>query len=91
VIVGLVKAGDTAAAGRLLDELKAEMEKSETYKVPGRRNHIVAMMQAAIGDAAGAVAWIEKIESAEERADLLGAVSIGLAYREQGKKGKKEK
>ncbi|HJZ93861.1 MAG TPA: sigma-70 family RNA polymerase sigma factor [Gemmataceae bacterium] len=86
VIKGLAKAGDTAAAGKLLDELKAEMEKSEMYKVPARRSYTVAMMQAAIGDAAGALAWIEKIESAEERSDALGAVSIGLAYREQWKK-----
>jgi RNA polymerase sigma factor (sigma-70 family) len=86
VIKGLAKAGDAGAAGKLLDELKAEMEKSETYKVPARRNQVVAMMQAAIGDAAGAVAWIEKLDSAVERSDLLGAVSIGLAYREQWKK-----
>jgi RNA polymerase sigma factor (sigma-70 family) len=86
VILGLAKAGDTAAAGKLLDELKAEMEKSETYKVPARRNYLVAMMQAAIGDVAGALAWIEKLQSAEERADALGGVSIGLAYREQWKK-----
>ena len=81
VIKGLAKSGDKAAATRLLNDLKAELEKSEAYRKPVERNRVVVMMQAAIGDGAAALAFIEKVESAEERADLLDSMSIGLAYR----------
>jgi hypothetical protein len=81
VIKGLAKSGDKTAATRLLNDLKAEMEKSEAYRKPVERNRIVVMLQAAIGDGAAALAFIEKVESAEERAELLDSMSIGLAYR----------
>jgi RNA polymerase sigma factor (sigma-70 family) len=81
VIKGLAKAGDKAAATRLLNDLKAEMEKSEVYRKPVERNRVVVMLQAAIGDGAAALAFIEKVESAEDRAELLDSMSVGLAYR----------
>jgi len=82
VIQGFAKAGDKPAASRLLDELKAEMEKSETYRTPSRRNRVIVQVQATIGDAPAAMAFIDKVESAEERAELLDAVALGLAYRQ---------
>lgn len=44
------------------------------------------MLQAAVGDVDGALKWVDKIESADERADALLGMSIGLAYRKQFKK-----
>ena len=80
VIIGLAKAGEKAAASKLLDDLKADMDKSEAYSKPPQRNRVIVMMQAVMGDGATALAFIEKVESAEERADLLDSMSIGLAY-----------
>ena len=61
------------------------MDAAKDYPKAGR-DHAIALLQAAIGDAAGAVGWVEKLESADDRADALFAVSIGLAYREMWKK-----
>jgi RNA polymerase sigma factor (sigma-70 family) len=82
LVIAYGKAGDERAARKLFEELRKEMEKSKT----GGWSHELAMLQAAVGDSAGAVSWAEKIESPKERADALIGISIGLAYREQWKK-----
>jgi RNA polymerase sigma factor (sigma-70 family) len=82
LVIAYGKAGDEAAARKLFEELRKDMEKSKV----GGRSHEIAMLQAAIGDVAGALKWVEKIESPKERADALLGMSIGLAYREQWKK-----
>ena len=60
------------------------LEASNPDGKPGQWNHEIAMLQAAVGDAAGALTWVEKIEPPNERADALLGMSIGLAYRERG-------
>src|SRR5262245_16151061 len=85
LVLAHAKAGDTAGAKKQFEELRQEMEASKDYPKPSRQ-HTVALLQAAIGDAAGAMGWAEKLASADERADALFAISIGLAYREQWKK-----
>jgi RNA polymerase sigma factor (sigma-70 family) len=82
LVIEYGKAGDEEAARKLFEELRKELE----AKKPADRNHTLAMLQAAVGDAAGAMKWVEKIESPDERADALLAISIGLAYRGQWKK-----
>jgi len=85
LVLGYAKAGDAAGAGKLFDDVRKEMEASETYDKKSRR-HTIAMLQAAIGDAEGAMKSIEKLETADDRADAYFGVSIGLAYRETWKK-----
>jgi RNA polymerase sigma factor (sigma-70 family) len=82
LVIEYGKAGDEAAARRLFEDVRKEMEASKA----GPWRHELAMLQAAVGDAAGALKWVEKIESPEERADALLGMSIGLAHRGQWKK-----
>ena len=82
LVIAFGKAGDEPAGRKLFEEVRKDMAKSTA----GRWGHEIAMLQAAVGDATGAVSWAEKIESPEERAEALIGVSIGLAYREQWKK-----
>ncbi len=69
---------DRAAAGKLLAEWRQGLEE----KNYSGRVGLLASTQAAIGDAEGALAWAQKLKSAEERADALLALSIGMAERE---------
>jgi hypothetical protein len=85
MVLAYAKSGDIAAAGKLFEDVRKEMEASETYSKKTSR-HTIAMLQAAIGDAAGAMSSIEKLESADDRADAYLGVSIGLAYRETWKR-----
>ena len=82
VILGYAKAGDDAAAKKLFDEARKAVESGPAAR---HRRGALAMLQAAIGDSAGAVAWAEKIKSPEDRSETLIEISIGLAYREQWK------
>jgi RNA polymerase sigma factor (sigma-70 family) len=82
LVIAYGKAGDEPAARKLFDELRKAMEASKV----GGWSHEMAMLQAAVGDAAGALKWAEKIEKPVDRADALVGISIGLAYREQWKK-----
>ena len=77
------KAGDEAAARKLFAEVPTEMEKARPAGQPDPWAREIAMLQAAVGDAAGALKWAEKIESPAERADALLGLSIGLAHRGQ--------
>jgi hypothetical protein len=86
LVIEYGKAGDEAAARKLFEEVRKAMEASKVYEKPAQRNHEIAMLQAAVGDAAGALQWVEKIESPDERADALLGMSIGLASRAQWKK-----
>jgi RNA polymerase sigma factor (sigma-70 family) len=86
LVIEYGKAGDEAAARKLFEEVRTEMAASKVYEKPAQRNHTLAMLQAAVGDLAGALQWVEKIESPEERADALLGMSIGLAHRGQWKK-----
>jgi RNA polymerase sigma factor (sigma-70 family) len=83
VVLGYAKAGDDAGAKKLIDDLRKEIDANPKV---GHRRQALAMLQAASGDAAGAKASVEKLDSAEERADGLVEISIGLAYREMWKK-----
>jgi RNA polymerase sigma factor (sigma-70 family) len=81
---------DSAAAGKAFAEMRKEVEADkELFATSGQRSQFLAGLQAAIGDAEGAVAWIKKLESEEERANALLAVSIGLAERDLAKQPKK--
>jgi RNA polymerase sigma factor (sigma-70 family) len=82
LVIEYGKAGDEPAARKLFEKLRKEMEASKT----GAWRHELAMLQAAVGDVAGALQWVEKIESPDERADALLGMSIGLGYRGQWKK-----
>jgi hypothetical protein len=82
LVIAYGKAGDEPAARKLFEELRKAMETSKV----GGWSHELAMLQAAVGDAAGALKWAEKIEKPVDRADALVGISIGLAYREQWKK-----
>jgi RNA polymerase sigma factor (sigma-70 family) len=83
VVLAYAKAGDDAGAKKLIDVLRKEVEADPKSK---HRRQALVMLQAATGDAAGAVAVVEKMDSAEERADAFLEISIGLAYREMWKK-----
>jgi RNA polymerase sigma factor (sigma-70 family) len=89
VIIAQGNAGDLAAAGKLLKELRKEMEadKGSSSSI----NSFIASTQAAMGDAEGALVWINELKSEEERASALLGVSIGLAERDliQAKQPKK--
>jgi hypothetical protein len=86
LVIAYGKAGDEPAARKLFDEIRKGMERANESSKSGAWNHEIAMLQAAVGDAAGAMAWAEKIESPEDRAQALIGISIGLAYQEQWKK-----
>jgi hypothetical protein len=86
LVIEYGKAGDEPAARKLFEELRKAMETSKVYEKPAQRNQQLAMLQTAVGDAAGALKWVEKIESPDERADALLGMSIGLAHRAQWKK-----
>jgi RNA polymerase sigma factor (sigma-70 family) len=86
LVIAYGKAGDEPAARKLFEEVRRDMEASKVYEKPAQRNQQLAMLQSAVGDAAGAMKWVEKIESPDERADALLGMSIGLAYRKQWKK-----
>ncbi len=79
MVLGYAKAGKDAEAKKLLDEFK---KKVDSDPKAGSRKGALAMLQAATGDAAGAVKWAEELKSPEDRANALMEVSIGLAYRE---------
>jgi len=85
LVIEYGKAGDEAAARKLFEEVRQGLEASKT-ETPASRHQTIAMLQAAVGDAGGALKWVEKIESPDERADALLGMSIGLAYRGQWKK-----
>jgi RNA polymerase sigma factor (sigma-70 family) len=85
LVLAHAQAKDGSGAKKLFEDLRREMDAAKDYPKAGR-DHAIALLQAAMGDAAGAVGWAEKLESADDRADALFAVSIGLAYREMWKK-----
>jgi hypothetical protein len=86
LVIAYGKAGDEAAARKLFDELRKGMEASKPPRQPNVWAQQIAMLQSATGDAAGAIKWVEKIESPNDRADALLGISVGLAHREQWKK-----
>ena len=86
LVIAYGKAADEAAARNLFEEVRKEMEASNAYEKPASRYHTLAMLQAAVGDVDGALKWVEKIESPDDRADALLGMSIGLGYRKQFKR-----
>jgi RNA polymerase sigma factor (sigma-70 family) len=81
---------DKEAAIKLVGELRKDMEAAKSPMDSKRADYtFLANLQAAIGDAEGALAWIKELKSEEDRAEALFAVSIGLQVREwkQPRKG----
>jgi hypothetical protein len=89
VIIAHGTAGDMPGANQLLQEMRKEMEARKASS--GHLYHMLASTQAAMGDATGALTWINQLQSEEDRANALLGLSIGLAERDlirQPKKGK---
>ena len=86
LVIEYGKAGDEAAARKLFEEVRTMMEASKLYEKPSSRHQTIAMLQTAVGDLTGALEWVDKIESPDERAGALLGMSIGLAHRKQFKK-----
>src|SRR5262249_38739567 len=83
---------DTVAAGKLLAEMEKDSKRWKGVLIrPRDRVNFFASTRAALGDAAGALKWIEKLDSDEERASALLGVSIGLAERKRATKGGKNR
>jgi RNA polymerase sigma factor (sigma-70 family) len=79
-------AGDLPGATKFLQELRKKLE-ADKWSSPSV-SHLIASTQAAMGDAEGALVWINQLPSEEERANALLGVSIGLAELELAKKPK---
>jgi RNA polymerase sigma factor (sigma-70 family) len=76
VVVAYGQAKEKDAA-KLFQDWRKEVEADKSGG--GNTAYLVASTQAAMGDAAGALTWIDQLASEEERANALLGVSVGLA------------
>jgi RNA polymerase sigma factor (sigma-70 family) len=89
---GQAGAGDRAAALKTLGELRrlGEDTPKEHAPVQGYLYAQAASAQAELGDAAAALAWIDKLATPTLRAQALDGLATGLAKRLEAEKPKKE-
>jgi hypothetical protein len=84
LVLAFAKAGDKAGAEKLFNEMRTDQKKQVMWPEP--KDPVYFMMQAAIGDATGAMASVEKIEPEARRVAALTAIARGLSYRQEWKK-----
>jgi RNA polymerase sigma factor (sigma-70 family) len=80
ILIAHGKGKDLATVRTLVAEFKKEMEKRQVPTTT--RLYVLADVQGALGDTAGATEWIGKLDSPQERAEALIGLSIGLSRAE---------
>jgi hypothetical protein len=89
----VAKAGDRAAALRSLDQARREALPAKGTQVKdadAQALYLIAEAQAALGDAAGALVWVEQLESPRVRAGALLAVARSLNPKQAGQEKQEE-
>jgi RNA polymerase sigma factor (sigma-70 family) len=70
------KGADRDKVRQLIADFKTDVDKAHVSQQT--RYYVLADVQAALGDAAGAMAWIAKLQAPEDRAMALSGLSVGL-------------
>jgi RNA polymerase sigma factor (sigma-70 family) len=89
-LIALAKT-DPKAAAKLLEEWRKELEADNPFATARKRYMFLASTQAGIGDVDGAMAWIKKLDSEEDRVNALLGVSLGISLRAHVQEPKEKK